>query len=329
MSNLPASDDAVVAYYDLKRAPITFDFCHFIVSAAAYAAALHRPGFDLVLIADGFRNVTLRERSYSLMERQWRLWNLIIELTKIVPQIQNLSIARRGVSTRSLNAYPPDFHPLGSSRIPYGTDTVRKFHGMGVDVRIFQPSQYALLAADRLIGNAGGKAVTITLRKASFDPARDSRIEEWHEFAKILTARGYQPIIIPDQDDALGERSINRFHWQVIDVAAMSVDLRLAIYSRAAMNYVTSGGMVGLFMYTKVPFMWYSVLVDDSHVGTLDYYRSQGLEHGQKFPWLGDNQSMVWEPDTLANLEASLERIESAPVQAGAAGEPSPPRTPR
>ena len=95
----------------------------------------------------------------------------------------------------------------------------------------------------------------------------------------------------------------------MLDVTAMSLDLRLAVYHLADMNYVTNGGLVGLFMYSKVPFFWYSVVVDGAQVASPEYYKSQGLEYGKKFEWLGEGQEMVWEADNLANLTASLDRI--------------------
>ena len=88
------------------------------------------------------------------------------------------------------------------------------------------------------------------------------------------------------------------------------MDLRLALYNQAAMNYVTNGGAIGLFIYSKAPFMWYSVMVEGSAVASPEFYRKQGVEVGGKFPWLGENQEMVWEPDTLENLKKSLSKIQ-------------------
>lgn len=295
-----------VAYYDLKQAAITFDFCHFLAGAVSYARMNNCPKTDLVVLADGFRNVTYRESSYTHVERQWRLWNLIVELVKITPQIEDFSLLQRTPTSVAINTYPPNYHPKANAAIPYAARTVLNFHNAGQDVRIFQPSTYALNAADRLLASLGPKVVTITLRKASFDAVRDSKADHWFEFSKILKDRGYTPVIIPDQDDALSDRTLNRYDWNVIDVAAMSVDLRLAIYNRAVMNYVTNGGMVGLFMYSKVPFMWFSVIVEGSPIANVEYYERQGVEYRGKYAWLGEHQHMIWDPDTIENLMTSL-----------------------
>jgi hypothetical protein len=309
MSTILESDGTIVAYYDLRTAPITFDFTHYIAAAAAYAQARGKPYFDLVLVADAFRNVTPREKSYTLVERQWRLWNLILEVVKVVPFIQNVAITRRPLKTKAAETYPPQYDPVSNPKIPYSVPMVRQFHDMGINVKVFRPSIYAQKAAERLVPRTGKKLFCITLRKAGFDAARDSRLNDWYQFYKLLESRGYDVVIIPDQDDALSDRSIHEYDWRVLDVAAMSIDLRLALYHRADMNYVTNGGMIGIFLYSKVPYFWFSVAVEGSHIASEEFYRGQGVERGGKYAWLAANQEMVWEPDTLENLTRSLDRI--------------------
>ena len=299
-------DDALVAYYDLKTAPITFDFTHFLVSASAYALAHGYKYFDVAVVADAFRNLTPREQAYSIEEREWRLWNLIIETIKIMPTVCNVSLIRRAMVTPHAHTYPPNYHPENNNVTPYGIPVVNSIYDQGFDVQIFEPSAYALSAAKRMCDYGNKRIVTFTLRRAGYESIRDSRLAEWAKFSTVLTEMGYHVVVIPDQDDMLSDRTIFDYQWHVADVASMSLDLRLAIYNLADMNYVTNGGMVGLFMYSKVPFFWYSVMVEGSHVASPEYYRHQGLEVGEKFRWLGDDQQMVWKPDDLANLMESL-----------------------
>ena len=307
--NQNSPPDVVTAYYDMKTAPITFDFCNFIVAATAFAAGKGRPDFDLVVIADAFRNKTPREKTYTMVERRWRLWNLIIEIVKIVPQVRNFSLLQRVPTSFSPNSYPPNYHPTGANGIPYNKVPVMKLHDMKLAVRIFKASDYAKRAIDNLIPDTGKKLIAVTLRKSVVDPLRDSRLPDWIEFIKMLEARGYQVVIVPDQDDSLGPRELSKYGWNVIDVASMSLDLRLAIYERAHMNYVTNGGMVDILVFTKVPFKWFSVIVEGHHMARAEYYTSMGLQIGDKYPWLDDNQEMLWIPDSLPNLVASLDRI--------------------
>ena len=298
--------NTLVAYYDLKTAPITFDFTDFLVAASAYALGNGYKYFDVAVVADAFRNLTPREQAYSMEEREWRLWNLIIETIKITPTVCNVSLIRRPMFASHPHTYPPNYHPETNNVTPYGKPPVTSIHDQGADVQVFQPSAYALSAAKRICNHGKRKIVTFTLRKAAYESVRDSRLTEWAKFAEVLTEMGYHVVVIPDQDDMLSDRTIFEYDWHVADVASMSLDLRLAIYNLADMNYVTNGGMASLFIYSKVPFFWYSVMVEGSHVASADYYRHQGLEVGEKYRWLGENQKMIWESDTFENLQQSI-----------------------
>jgi hypothetical protein len=307
---MATTTDDMVAYYDMKTAPITFDFCHYIAAASGYAQTLGKSDFDLTIVADAYRNVTPREKAYTMVERQWRLWNLTFEITKIVPHLRNISVMQRPMKTVSATAYPPGYHPVTNNNIPYSVQTCIQLHKHGCNMRIFRPSAYAVRAAEKLVPRTPGKKIiTITVRKAGHDPSRDSSLDDWDKFIKILDERGYQVVVIPDQDDSLSDRTTLKYGWNVLEVTSMSLDLRLALYHHADMNYVTNGGMIGLFIYSTAPFMWFSVIVPGSPVASPEYYKNQGLDYGHKYPWLDDRQEMIWEPDTLPNLVASLDRI--------------------
>ena len=299
----------IVAYYDLKNAPITFDFCHYIAAASAYARLNNQPTFDLVVIADGYRNITPREQSYTLADRRWRLWNLIVEVAKVVPQIGSISVLNKPPDLLAANTYPPTYRPPDNTEIPYNTISVRNFFDLGLEVRIFRPSEYAVRSVARMLPQGEGRIVTITLRKAGYDSARDSKLEEWYEFSRLLKDKGFRPVIIPDQDDVLADRSISRFDWYVIEPAAMSADLRLALYHRASMNYVTNNGIIGLLMYSTAPFAWFSVIVDGAPSASPRYYKAQAMNVGDKYPWFGEHQHMFWERETLENLADSIRLI--------------------
>ncbi len=305
-----SSDDTLVVYYDFKSAPVTFDFMHFIIAAHSYAVLNKLGRFDVVLIADAWRNASDRDRSYSLSERFWRLWNLIMEVLAVVPDIRNISILSEPLSAVATNAYPQDFHPNINQQIIYDPNRVIEFHSAGVSVQILRPSEYAMSRVAKYLPKTEQKVITFSLRKADYDSIRDSRLEDWYQFSLELKKRGYRVIVVPDQDDTLTLRTMNRYDWEVFEPSCMSVDLRLALYHRADMNYVTNGGMITLFLYCGVPFKWYSVVVEGADTASVEYYKVMGLAEGDKYPWLKENQHMIWEPDSLENLMKSIPELE-------------------
>ena len=295
----------LVAYYDFKFAPITFDFTNFIAAASALTTMQNRLMFDLVLVADVWRNITPREQAYTFADRQWRLWNLITQVVQVVPNVGNFTIARRPLEEISTTSFPHDFHPFNNTELPYTYQLTRIAHKRGANLRAFRPSEYALKIIDRMYPNANN-LVTLTLRKAGHDPMRDSKLNEWIQFYHELKAKGFRPIVVPDQDDTLADRTIAQLDWEVFEVASMSVDLRLALYTRSRMNYLTNNGIIGILLYSEAPFCWYSVVVEGAYVASPEYYEAAGVPFGSKFPWLGGDQHMFWKPDTLENLRESL-----------------------
>ena len=51
----------------------------------------------------------------------------------------------------------------------------------------------------------GRKIVTLTLREASYFPARNSDLKEWGNFARSLEEGGYFPIVIRDAEKVTEE----------------------------------------------------------------------------------------------------------------------------
>jgi len=303
-------DENIVAYYDLKKAPITFDFCQFIAAASAFARRSGRL-MDLVILADAYRQRSTREHTYSLVERRWRIWNLLSDIAEIVPNIERFEIIHRPISDIAIESYPRGYNPIYNPNIPYQFSHANKLHALGADVQVFRPTEYAVQAAKCLLPDTTDPIVSFTLRRAAFESTRDSDLEQWYAFYQALRSKGFQPIIIPDQDDVLGDRSIHKWDWPVIDAAAMSVNLRLGIYSVTASNYVTNSGLSCVFIYSKAPFIWTKVVVENSRVATESYFERVGkLKWGEKYPWLQDNQHMVWEPDTLETLLDTINLID-------------------
>src|SRR3569833_2455823 len=101
----------LVAYYDFKRAPVTFDFTNFIAAVSSLATLQNRLSFDLVLVADKWRNITPRELAYTMDDRNWRLWNLICDIVQVVLNLGYFSICRRPLAEVAVSAFPTAYHP--------------------------------------------------------------------------------------------------------------------------------------------------------------------------------------------------------------------------
>ncbi len=115
---------------------------------------------------------------------------------------------------------------------------------------------------------------TVTLRKTQRSPARDSDEQVWRDFAAEIGA-----LVIPDYD----ERPIHLHE-------------RMALYAGAQMNFFVSNGPGVLCSFTEYPCMLFNTV----HArGSL---LGDGLNDGDQYPWMLENQRAIWEEASAESL---------------------------
>jgi len=296
----------ICAYYDLKSSPITFDFVHFLAAAVGYSKSIKLNSIDLVVVCDAWRTLTPREKSYDASVRNWRLWNLLVQVVQICPAVRNFSIQRSPLSSINADCFPQNYNPRSNYLVPYSPKYVEKFYSVGVDVRCFAASKRS---RDFASGIFKGDAVPITLspRTAGYDGVRNSVLDNWYEAYKVLISMGHEVLVIPDQDDVLGGGCYRRYPWRTLPEAAMSLDIKLGIYELSLANVVSSGGNIGPLIYSGARFGIVKTLNEESHVSTAAFHESQGFPPGSQYPWFGEGQRIMWGDDSTGELLACVE----------------------
>ena len=288
----------VNAIYDLRCAPITFDFCNYLAIVYMVSRYHKADRFNLTIRADSFRNSTPREKTYSIHDRNWRLSNLLIEVAKSCSAVSNLCVSRdEQLENRlTVNQVPVGYDFVRRSGIPYLLSQAKQAY-LHTNVRpvLFAPSPYASRVAETLVGTE--PFITITLRQASFDTARNCNLNEWalamEDFSKV---HNLKVIVIPDQDDALSGRQVFSKNWLVLEYAAFSLDLRLAVMSRAVENFVSSGGMAAPLWYSNIRYVMFNIVHEGHYVADKNYLKnSAGLSIGESLAWAEANQCFEWE----------------------------------
>lgn len=297
-----------IAIYDLKCAPITFDFVNFLAMAHMRAHARGDGFFDVVIRADSYRNSTPREKSYSLREREWRLRNLILELCKVTVACRNLSVIRHADWMPQDHNLFPEYDLINRVGVPYlPIQSLKVFSTTGVRPVVFAPSDSARAAVANLVDDEA-PLVTFTLRRAAFDTARNTDLRGWQAAADMLQARGFSLLVLPDQDDCLGDRALFSQKWSIFEPAAFSLDLRLAVMERAVLNLVSAGGMAVPAWYSDIPYVIFNLLHENHYVAGRDYFRKfAGIEVGNNLLWARPNQILEWETsDPMRLIEKHL-----------------------
>lgn len=122
---------------------------------------------------------------------------------------------------------------------------------------------------------SGVAKYTVTIRRHSLAPARNSNEEAWRAFAKEIDAT-----IIEDYD-----------------TQPIHLHDRMALYAGAKMNYGVCNGPSALLSLTEYPVTMF-VPKGSSQMSVV----KAGVPWGEKYPWMLPNQHMVWRQDTLNEI---------------------------
>lgn len=145
-------------------------------------------------------------------------------------------------------------------------------------------------------------AITITLREAEYWPHRNSDVEGWKRFAKLLKSRGERVIFV--RDTAKATEPIEGF--ETCPPASVHIDPRMWLYEKAKFNFFVSNGPCGLAMFSKKPFMCFiPPEAEDSEYqpNRPSFWRQmQGIEIGSQFPWFTPEQRIVWKKDSFDSI---------------------------
>jgi hypothetical protein len=183
----------------------------------------------------------------------------------------------------------------------------------GEKVPILRAPQGAREAVDGWL--FGKEPVTITLREARHWTPRNSNVEAWIRFAAELEDEG-QPVIFI-RDTAMANEPIFRpdgLGFAAFPMAAHRIDFRMAIYERAKCNFFVSNGPGGLALFSDRPYLYFVNIKDD-----IDYnpnlpgwwYKSNGIDEGEQWPWALPTQRMVWENDDYANIRRAWDELKA------------------
>lgn len=295
---------ALNAYYDTRRAPITFDFIYFLINAECYRQVGQLPAISLHIICHAFRNLSPRDQEYDDSEKIWRVHHIIGQIPKLLPTVREKSFRFEELKQVSLPSYPPyyPFHVGDSALRSYSPTVFRGLHEeKGCQIQPFVASKHA----KNLIRSytKGRRYITISLRTTEFQTERNSNIEAWYKYSLAMRDSGVNVLVIPDFEDAFKERVAWKYDWEVVDFAAHDLDLRLALYEDAIDNLAVNNGVTALLFFTKCPFKMFKVAVPGVVTTSTEFLKGNwDVDPGETPSFFQDNQRWIWQDDTVENL---------------------------
>lgn len=166
----------------------------------------------------------------------------------------------------------------------------------GVPVPKWQIPQWAMDGVAEAL--EGRKPIVITLREATYYPARNSNLEAWKQFAREC---GEDVIFV--RDTAKANESLEGF--ETFPAASVNVSTRAALMAQAKANLLVANGPIALLEYMDVPWLTFKFLtpeIADWRPGHPAWWEKMGVPEGTQLPWSNDKQRIVWADDSLEVL---------------------------
>ncbi len=336
---VPPGPDAIYAVYDLSQGPITYDFTHFLMIAERFRKLAGRTGIYVIFVpgpGDGFRHASERDRFLNRDRKLWRLANLLAPCALLLPRCVGTTIcATREDAAALLRTLPqdcifPGLFSLDKPICPYGMPLVQKQAASGGgDIRAFRaPPLAAELVRRWFTEIAGAKpVVSITLRQSDFQPARNSDPAAWRSFAEFCVNQGFHPVFIPDTEAMLAGQKTGFEDFTVLELPALSVGYRMAVYQQSFVNAMVNNGPYGLCAYhPDVRYLVFKMLNPTVSTCTEAFLSAQGIHPNRQLPFAGPHQTIVWDtdaPDVIINAFTQMVTNVLAapgPLQARASG---------
>jgi hypothetical protein len=294
------------AFYDLRVAPLTFDFLTYLQILQVHLVKNGLSKADLCVVAAEYRRASWIEKGYELDAgyEDRKLSNCILTAALLCPFVRDILLHRGGHSLAYNNlSYPPGFDP-GKVQAQSPVSMLPCTNGALANVwreaggpklqNVVRPSA----RAERLLSaQLGVSYVTISLRTTPHNSARNTPIDLAFEVYTRLSEAfpTVKFIVIPDQDDFFFNREAWRFSWDLDLAASFDFDLRVALYKNALTNICWSGGVTSVVWYSDFPYLYLGQWNEASPISSQDFFRRKGPALGEQLPWANSNlQCLDW-----------------------------------
>jgi hypothetical protein len=322
---LPPGSDAVYAIYDLSKGPITYDFTHFLMIAERFRQLAGRTGIYVIFVpgaGDGFRHATERDHFLDRDRKLWRLANLLAPCAMLLPRCVGTTIcATREEAAALLRTLPQDYifpgqYSIDAPICPYTMPIVQQQAKLSsIDIRAFRAPPLAAELVRRWFAEIAGTkpVVSITLRQSDFQPARNSNAHAWRHFAEFCIAEGFHPVFIPDTEALLAGHPTGFEDFCVLDLPALSVGYRMAVYQESFVNAMVNNGPYGLCAYhPDARYLVFKVLNPAVATCTAAFLSAQGIPPNRQLPFAGPHQKLVWQFDEPGAITTAFTQMVQA-----------------
>ncbi len=325
----PVYARTLLAFYDLKVAPATFDFLWFLAGADLRRRVVGADNVHVVIVPGPHKGVRRETDDYESViasdARRLRVFNIIVPAVALLPSASGLTLAgTRAEAARirdmATHVYPQEYEPsLPTYGLP--SDALEHSRGGETEIAVLRAQQTALDAIDRWLAPRLNcrRLVVVTVRLYEYMEARNSSVAEWAAFVRGLNRDEWLPVIVPDTNQTLDLPHSDLEGIEVFGEAAWNLPLRMALYQRAYLNLGVNGGPMGLcWLNSETRYITFRMLTPSVPQTTPEHMRSLGSEPGQSLPFATSFQRWLWdEPDKAAVIRRQFDIMVAKIQEAG------------
>lgn len=315
------AEDALHAFYDLDRQPTSYDVVHFLLAAEAAREEAGRSRLVVVVVPRSAREARVVERFRELrgsggsaQGEDWMRAQVVAAVPEMLPSVCGVLQApdrewadRLHASLDPAQVYPPRY----DVRVWEPVHHLRRLAeamDAGFDARRLCASPVARSAVARWVG--GGPYVTVTLRRSSTSPVRNSDEEAWRSFARLVLSAGLDVVLVDDfEAPPLEWDLVDGRRVRVFGAAEWNVQARLALYEGARLNGLVNNGPAALAMFAREgpPTFVAKMMVPGVPETSPAYFQEAGIRTDGSYPPGHPFATMVWSPDDARALQACWE----------------------
>lgn len=288
----------LLAFYDLKFGPISFDFVTWLVIAMYERDLRGCDGLHVVIVPNerGLGGFSRDWGGYDEHAARWRLWHICVASVPLARATVTLTASEAQAREMARHAAQV-WWPEGKAHF---MGPLVDAAGRGEAIPRLRATEQARKYVRRAMSDGIGPYVTMTIRRQESGKDRNSDLVAWGEMRRHVEALGYRVTWVDDAHDALDTGR---------GYAELDPDLRLALYEGAAMNLIGNNGPQELLKFSEAPFLVFGVGLG----GWADHFRKYfNMEPGEQLPWARpDDQRLVYEPDSFEVMRREFDRWEA------------------